>query len=199
MYHVSSPNLQNETVLVAGAGLENASAALCTHEQSGCTAVDVDSWERSAKVVLPATGCGPPCFLNLSTANGSAVVQLNRPDVWWATTATPAAHPGGGAVAHTIPTEAVVATVVMGEQLRVFGRSLAWTGSRCTDGSKPPEPHAHTTLQTQQPGALQLPSLSASCYEATFATDTLQAGEQNVSVETEWGRSVPFMLRKSRD
>ena len=44
-----------------------------------------------------------------------------------------------------------------------------------------------------------MPSLSASCYEATFATDTLQAGEQNVNVETEWGRSVPFMLRKSRD
>ena len=70
---------------------------------------------------------------------------------------------------------------------------------RCVDASLPPRPNAGTTLQVQLPTAEAVSSvaaLSASCYEASFATTGLPVGEHtNTIVNTVWGGSRPFTLR----
>lgn len=71
--------------MIAGAGLEGATAKLCTDKD--CTAsssttlvaaeATVDAWNKSIKMVLPPAGCGPPCFV--STENLARPCHPRRP------------------------------------------------------------------------------------------------------------------------
>ena len=122
VYWQSSPVLANETLLIAGAGLEGASARLC-HNGGVCSDVQAATWAQSVQVVLP-TSCGPPCTINLTTEAGSAVVTVNQPEVWWAM--------------RPAPDLTRAATIIFGQTLRVFGRALAWlNASACTPASAP--------------------------------------------------------------
>jgi hypothetical protein len=85
VYWVSSPTLANETILIAGAGLSNASITSC--EDAACTSSTtevsvvgaVHSWEQSVQMVLPLNLC-PPLYLKIKTAAGEVSVAVNKPD-----------------------------------------------------------------------------------------------------------------------
>ena len=190
LYHASSPALSNDTLLVAGAGLVGAICTLCL--DFGCAkpagpAASV-AWESSVKVTLPATGCGPPCFLRVQPLSGDPItIAVNEPDVWWAAPGSPSSVPPGE----------VLAQAIVGDQLRVFDRSLAWTSSWCGDGSAPPLPNANTTLLLLSGTSIywSIPSSAASCYEASFSTAALPLGDFSASLQTSWGTSPAFALR----
>ena len=92
VYHLTAPTLFNETLMVAGAGLDTVTARLC--QDAACanvvaSAAPADTWQKSIKVVLPAS-CGPPCFLSLASPQyGVQTHTVNAPDIWWPTTGTP--------------------------------------------------------------------------------------------------------------
>ena len=143
MYWLSSPTQLNETLLLAGAGFENLkSAQLCSGVDDQKTAVQqqplsctdlpgsaLEIWQHSLKVVLPASGCStPPCRLHLSSHGGGSggaaapttTVEINAPDVWWALTSAPAGAEVGNRT--RLSNSPLVATVLAGAELRVFGR-----------------------------------------------------------------------------
>ena len=80
VYWHSSPTLLNETLLVAGAGLDSlTSAQLCTGPIPSCAelplAAQLQTWSHSLKVVLPAACyASPPCQLRLLRGAASALV-----------------------------------------------------------------------------------------------------------------------------
>ena len=112
IYWLSSPTLGNETLVVAGAGLDGATATLCS--SANCTgAINLAhpaavAWEQSVQLVLPAN-IQPPVFLRVtakaSAGQGqgqgqgqgppSATVAINAPELWWATSGRPAAMANG--------------------------------------------------------------------------------------------------------
>ena len=70
VYWFSSPTHNNETLLLAGAGLAGATARLCTGPN--CTTMvaaspAIETWEQSLKLTMPATGCGAPCYAEITT------------------------------------------------------------------------------------------------------------------------------------
>ena len=135
VYYATTPVLPNETVMVAGAGMNGATAKLCKDEAclSPLSAVgaplEVTSWNKSVKVILPASGCGPPCFLQLKDGNSGGVttVTVNQPDVWWVTTGSPGSAASPESLRRTLGERK--ATVAVGDSIRVFGRALGWTTS----------------------------------------------------------------------
>jgi hypothetical protein len=142
VYYATAPVLPNETLMIAGAGLRGATAKLCIDKDCSSPALPgallpmaaaestVDAWNKSIKMVLPPAGCGPPCFVQIKATQGTpstTTVAINQPDIWWATTGSPgrpiplAPQPPASAIGN------VKATVVAGDAVRVFGRSLGWT------------------------------------------------------------------------
>ena len=100
----------------------------------------VDSWEQSLKVVIPTAGCGPPCHAEITAATGGAktVVAVNAPDLWWGISGSPA-HAGAKATdadRNTLSNEPLTLTVRAGDDIRVFGRSLAWTADGSSLGAR---------------------------------------------------------------
>ena len=188
VYWQSSPVLANETLLIAGAGLEGASARLC-HNGVVCSDVQAATWAQSVQVVLP-TSCGPPCTINLTTEAGSAVVTVNQPEVWWAMRAGPAAEP----LSPPAPDLTRAATIIFGQTLRVFGRALAWlNASACTPASAPmAAPSTKLLLAGRELGS----AVAASCYEASFDSSTFNMSNLQwhgaATVLTPWGSSQPF-------
>ena len=168
------------------------------------------SWQQSTKLVLPASCATPPCWLELSAGAAGVVASLavNAPDVWWAMSGTPAA---GSPPAPGLVAAAVHATIIAGEPLRVFGRSLAWTTAaatpeysaaalRCANASLAPRYNADTVLViakaldargvalvTPPAGEPVTTSLTASCYEATFDSGQFP----NAAVRVPAGRRPP--------
>ena len=207
VYWLSSPVYPNETLLVAGAGLKTTVASLsldasCSRSVDGAQEPLV--WEKAAKLVVPPSGCGPPCWFCL-TSNDTVVhaSPLNRPDVWWATGASPAT-PELSQLVPNLTTSEVVATLLSGDALQVYGRALAWkndsTGEpHCVSAAQSPSPVISTELllapldggPTAAPRTL--PSSGATCYEATFNTTSL-AGRFSATLRTPWASSSPFTL-----
>ena len=81
VYWVATPVLAGDTVLIAGAGLANASISL-NGPGFGPAASPAEVWAQSVKTVPPA-GCGPPCNLTINTAGHSTVVAVNAPQLAW--------------------------------------------------------------------------------------------------------------------
>ena len=194
-YWMSTPTLENETVLIAGAGMSNARAMLCLDE--ACTnpfgvAPAVSSWNHSLSLTLPAS-CGPPCYVQITAESGGAVVlQINSPEPWFALSS---AFASPAAPLSMLPT--VSTTVTAGDAIRIFGRALAWADDRCVSGSARPTPSASTTLElTCAHASLVLAASGASCWEAAFPTaSTLPAGECMAVVRTPRGVSAPLSVR----
>jgi hypothetical protein len=173
IYWMSSPVYANETVLIAGAGLDQATAELCADAACASkipTAVAIDSWEQSLKMVLPGSSAFvPPVFIKITGITKEEVtVAINSPDVWWATGGRAEAHKGNNR-SRSKPSE-VNATVFVGDRLTVFGRSLGWTkvaeGLTCID-AKSPQSTKSTTLAV---GTKSLSAVSSTCFEASFET-----------------------------
>ena len=208
VYHMTSPTLANETLVVAGAGLDTVTAKLC--KDAACTdvlsvAAPDAMWQKSVKMVLPEI-LAPPCFLSLtSPEHGTQTHVVNRPDIWWPTTGSPGVHTHSRAPPKATWAEQLTATVPRGHPLRVFGRSLAWSADNtaCLSGALPPQPAAGTMLRLQNSAAAAdgtvpiiapMTATSASCYEATFDTTTLPPGAYAATIVTSWGASAPFGL-----
>ena len=216
VYWISSPTHVNETLLIAGAGLDQASAKLC--RDANCHAIinstlDFTSWKQSLSFVLPDACATPPCYLVLeqSAAVDKEIIAVNAPDVWWGLSGEPSAIPTTGFenVRSILSNKPHDIHVTIGDNIRVFGRSLAWSSGnpRCipTAGSEPsavPSTRlilspsmAMTTLSTMTIGDADknspgVPALSAACYEATFSSSGMMAGHYpEAVVVTPWGTS----------
>ena len=133
--------------MVAGAGLDAVDIKLCTDENCVnplSTSLESTSWNKSVKVVLPPSGCGPPCFAQIKDHSGSMItVVVNRPDVWWVTTSSPG-RPAPPARFKN-PIGQLRVTVQIGDAVRVFGRALGWISNA-----------ANVSCSTQQCDATQL-------------------------------------------
>lgn len=113
VYWSSSPTYGNETLLVAGAGFDSSgtSVEICQgkdYEDShtwmgivgstGCVASPAAVWEQSVQVLLPPL-LTAPAYVKITTpgseagttsGSGSVVyVEINVPDIWWATSGNP--------------------------------------------------------------------------------------------------------------
>ena len=186
--------------MVAGAGLEGATATLCTDKDCRSPVAlaseagpAVDAWNKSLKMLLPPAGCGPPCFIQIKAKQGSATtttLAVNQPDIWWATTGAP-----GKAVAPSpqpLPSAIgdVKATVAAGDSVRIFGRALGWTSATtaaacwdcdateiiCADGKNAP---TATATKLVLAGGPTLETSGATCYEANFNTAGVAPGVYN--------------------
>jgi hypothetical protein len=122
--------------MLAGAGLDGVDAKLCTDERCVnplSAPLEVTSWNKSVKVVMPPSGCGPPCFIQLKESSGNvATVAVNRPDVWWVTTGSPGRPATSNSFQRTLGQ--LKAAVAVGDAVRVFGRSLGWISTVSADG-----------------------------------------------------------------
>ena len=184
IYWQSSPTVANSTLLIAGASLTGATASLCTDATcTSSTPLSAETWELSAQILLPAT-LAPPASIKL----GSAVVQLNVPEIWWASRGEPAAEP----LAAKRPALSRAAAIYAGQTLRVFGRSLAWTDATTCTAATAPSSSTKTTLSLG--GSISVAASAATCYDATFSTVTLPVGAHQATIVTEWGASAPFQL-----
>ena len=203
VYWTSNPTLPNETLVVAGAFSEDRQAKLCTtRDCSGGSVVPTPAltgtWAHSVKVVLPAAGCGPPCFLHVTDGSSSpaaAVVEVNAPDLWWALSGSPARQ-GGTQDRSNLSNLPTRVAVQQGDTLRLFGRSLAWTSDhkRCTSAAGAPGPVPTTRLRLK-PAGNPVPSLWATCYEAAFDTAGMGAGHYPAAaLTTPWGASQALDL-----
>lgn len=188
VYWQSLPTLSNETLLVAGAGLEGAHAFLCRDSScSDSTALPTTSWKQSVQAVLPTVS--PPSFIKIEVPSGDSIVTaLNAPEVWWTTREDAASEPLTPRVA--APTRD--ASVVAGQRLRVYGRALGWVDeTTCTPASAPSAvPATELTLA----GVRAASSVSATCYDASFDTTSLPLGTHTAAVKTQWGASRNFSL-----
>lgn len=222
IYWVSSPTLANETVVIAGSFPGKATTlALCTTPtcKAGSrisTDWSATPWPHSVKVVLPPD-CGPPCFLQLAgpgpgasatsqseLSSAGTVVAINAPDIWWALSGEPS-HTSADSGPHSrdvLSNQPLRAHVRLGDAVRVFGRSLAWSkdNAECLSAAKSPQPVATTQLylsadEQGKPVGSALASTYATCYEATFATATLAPGNYPSAVlVTQWGVSRSINL-----
>lgn len=200
IYWTSTPTLVNETLLIAGAGLNNTRVRLCLDK--GCSKLFSDklvsaSWEHSITLVLPK-GCGPPCYVRVdrgSDVDGASVQLINAPEPWFAVSS---AFASPAPPLSVLPTPA--ATITVGDTIRVFGRALAWDGELCVSGATPPPSSTSTTLHvTCNHTTVTLAASAANCWEAAFPTTTatsLVPGECTALVQTSRGvASTPLDLR----
>lgn len=184
--------------LVAGAGLSGASAELCA--DAACTKkvitpADVVSWEQSVQLVLPLS-ISPPLFLKVSEASGPLTasapltIPLNAPEIWWAMSGLPGTMQNGSFQLDPMHPSWINTSVTLGDPVRVFGRSLGWDGSDCLSAA--PKPAAVPSTKLSVAGIVS-PASSANCFEATFPTDGMVAGEHEATLSTPWG-SASFGL-----
>jgi hypothetical protein len=193
VYWASSPTLVNETLLLAGAGLDGAHVRLCKDAQ--CTAVidaapAIEAWAESLKMTIPQ--CGPPCYVELRASGGVSVVSLNAPDIWWAMTGSPAT------ASSQLPRKplgaALRAAVQIGDTVRIFGRSLAWSFDSSSCLSAATRRAVAGTKLVLTPGGASVAAVMANCYEATFSSSNLSSGQYTAVLTTAWGPSEPFEL-----
>ena len=95
VYYITSPTLSNETLMVAGAGLNTSTSVRLCRDSACLHPVDAKPkvWDRSIQITLPATGCGPPCFLHVESPPGNLEpIAFNAPDVWFVTPGSPSAY-----------------------------------------------------------------------------------------------------------
>lgn len=147
----------------------------------------------------------PPASYDMTDILRRVHAQVNAPDVWWATTGSPAAYPPSGAAGVPTAQDAryhpswINATLFAGDPLRVFGRSLGWdpSGTTCLSAAGPLGRAPTTTLSVRGwHHQVRVAAVSASCYEATFDLPPhLQPGASyEATVETAWGAAPAFGL-----
>ena len=99
VYWTSSPTLANQTVLVAGAGFSTAGGfQWCSGGdidavyQEVCVAANVSVTNQSLTAVPPVAAFADDAGAIRLVARGSSavIVQLNEPDLWWASSSSPA-------------------------------------------------------------------------------------------------------------
>eukprot|EP00729_Bicosta_minor_P026448 gene26448-30915_t len=208
VYWSSSPTYGNETLLVAGAGFDSSgtSVEIC----QGKDYEDSHTWMgivgTYVKITTPGSEAGT------TSGSGSVVyVEINVPDIWWATSGNPGEMvPGTFQLDRNHPSW-INATVVQGDTVRVFGRSLHWdadaseTSTKCTSGTTlsyySPGPTdakegAATAATTANPsteltaGGVTVTTSAANCYEASFPTARIPAGTYTEAVlTTRWGKT----------
>jgi hypothetical protein len=206
VYWAASPTLANETLLLAGAGLANATVRLC--KDAACATVvaaapAVDAWQQSLKVTMPVGACGPPCYAEITGSVGGAktTVAVNAPDVWWGLSGAPSQHASTAGRAK-LSNEPLALTVGAGDSIRVFGRSIAWSADgSCVSAALEPAASATTQLMLQaaadgdkSTNSGPIAAASASCYEASFDSVGLAAGQYTATVRTAWGVSDKLAL-----
>ena len=74
VYWVSSPTHANETLMIAGAGLDGVTAELCSPACS--VPADTVSWSQSVQLVLPTPLAAPTRVRITGKAGGSVVVAV---------------------------------------------------------------------------------------------------------------------------
>ena len=191
VYWVSSPTLANETLLIAGAGLAGAGLALC--RDARCRRVvearprEAAGWAQSVQLVLPPR-ISPPLFVQISEPGGGepTAVAINAPDVWWAISGSPGTMRNGSLQVDAQHPSWINTSVILGETVRVFGRSLAWAGSTCISGAAEPGPVATTRLTV---GGASATASAANCYEAAFPTTAFPTGTHSATLSTPWGEA----------
>ena len=211
VYWVSSPTHVNETLLIAGAGLDQASPKLC--RDVAChfpidERPNTSSWKQSLSFVLPEACATPPCYLvfDQGASLGTQSIEVNAPDVWWGLSGAPSTPEITSAnnlrTIHSNKPHDIHVTI--GDDIRIFGRSLAWSSgrSRCipTIGSElfaVPSTRlvlhpsmAKTTLTNIGKNVVGVPAFKAGCYEATFSSTGMVAGNYpDAVIITPWGMS----------
>jgi hypothetical protein len=219
VYWTSSPTHGNETLMVAGAGLDGVVTQLCSDRDCAniIHAPPATTWKQSIQLVLPPT-ISPPAYLKIAPSNSTVstaatIVEINRPDVWWATSNSPARMPNTSLQVDPKHPSWINCTVQSGDAVRVFGRSLAWTaGNVCVGGVSKPVPVASTTLsltlvagttktttsddpdQNQLNNNLVIEAIAANCFEATFPTSIFPPGNYMATLSTPWASSAAFGL-----
>ena len=94
IYYVTTPTLPNETLLVAGAGLNTSTSVRLCRDGKCLDPLDATPtiWYGSIQITLPE-GCGPPCFLQVDSDSGNlAPIAINAPDVWFVTSGSPSGY-----------------------------------------------------------------------------------------------------------
>ena len=175
VYWKSNPVRPNETVLIAGAGLNGATTEWC-HSSGACDPASATVGESSVQAVLPRN-CTAPCALRMATDHGTVSVDVNGPEVTWARVV---GH-GDGSGAN------------MSRLLRVFGRGLAWEtdGVTCVSAAQPHTLGSSTILSLA--GVSLTTYGDASCYEASFVLPASIPGGSNevkASLSTPWGTAT---------
>jgi hypothetical protein len=206
VYWLSSPTLENETLMVAGAGLAGATVELCS--DPACTEqIDTDgsavTWEQSVQLVLPAISA--PTYIKLTTgaasdsarpatsaaAAAATILPINAPEIWWAISGEVGTMRNGSIQTDGQHPSWVNTSVTAGESVRIFGRSLAWETNgqqlQCISGAQRPAAVGTTTLAVAS--GTPVSASSASCYEATFSTQNFAPGVHQATVATPWGET----------
>ena len=219
IYWHSSPNLPGDTVMYSGAFPNTSTPAVYLCNEPLCTSQPtpvplLDGWEHSVKFTMPST-CVPPygctfqfCSSPLPTGPCRIVNDPNAPEVWWATSFPPTSLPGTSYIPQLSaagPNVLVNPPITNGPPsiLRVFGRSLAFTGEisvpsslRCISSLNRQTSTTSALLLTPTSGPI-LPQ-NATCYELTFdLTDFIQPGMAypNALIQTPWGTtSLPILV-----
>ena len=226
VYWASSPTHVNETLLLAGAGLTDgndytwcsnnnssadtttAAAAAAAAAAVACSPADVHGTGSSLTAVIPASRRNHP-VTPLSLHKGrTTLFRVNEPDVWWSMSSSPASIHLPAPVRPSKPCQLQTClkqnlsntprsvTVATGDDLRVFGRSLAFDNTgRCYSAAGAPRPAAQTVLTLGRGGGTMsahapapVTSHAATCYEAAFSTVGIPAGRyQDTAVSTAWG------------
>lgn len=187
IYWVSTPTLPNETVVIAGAGLQNATVKLTDGSGRPYKSQPAFStWERSVKFVLPLDCVPAQCNVELALQDGgtTTTVAVNRPDPWWWTGASAPVHGQWGL--DTKPRS--------GQWLRVFGRGLAWDTRGCVPADKVDRSgQSKLTLRSSSPAvstsSITLSATNATCFEAWFELKGVSAGNWTASIDTLWGET----------
>ena len=78
VYWVSSPTHANETLMIAGAGLDGAKAEVCCGilDEVVCAPTTATSWQQSVQLVLPLPLAAPTRVRITGKAGGSVVVVV---------------------------------------------------------------------------------------------------------------------------
>eukprot|EP00045_Choanoeca_perplexa_P010870 m.112858 g.112858 ORF g.112858 m.112858 type:complete len:743 (+) comp15422_c0_seq1:1217-3445(+) len=192
VYWVTNPVLDNEVMMIAGAGLADVSVQVC-QDPSNCAATaipfeTVEVWESSVKLRLASVQ--PGSIVLADSQNSTAIVPINTPDVWWAQAMPPVDQASWQPLLNT----SVTVTVPAGTAVRIFGRGLSWDlKGRCRD-AKAPLADPSTALQIPHNSRLQ--AVLASCYEALFPLPqvVVPGVYNNTVLKTGFGSSPPFTL-----
>jgi hypothetical protein len=192
VYWVTNPVLNNEVMMIAGAGLANVSLQVCS-DQNNCANTSmpfetVDVWDSSVKLRIPNV---QPGFVVLTDSQQAmTVVPINSPDVWWAQ----AMPPVDQAVWQPLLNTSVTVSVPAGTAVRLFGRALSWDlNGKCRDAKAP---SADPSVALQIPHNSRLQAVLASCYEAVFPLPqvVVPGVYDNTVLKTGFGSSNPFTL-----
>lgn len=179
----------------------------------------LDAWSQSVKFVMPSS-CQPPTGCTFQICSGplpngpcTIVNDPNSPDIWWATSFPPTNLPGTSYVPQVSasgPTVLVNPPIANGPPsiLRVFGRSLAFTGQISIPSSLTCIPSTNrqastTTALILTPTSGPILPDNATCYELSFdVTNFITAGTSypNAVIQTPWGTApLPILVAPVSD